>query len=64
MRGTKGVHLQSLTDQNQVMVPGPGDVQSRRPYPFYSGFASIQMRGNSNYHSLQIKVEKHLSHAA
>jgi len=60
--GTKGVHLQSLTDQNQDPVPGPGDVQSRRPYPFYSGFASIQMRGNSNYNSLQIKVEKHLSH--
>jgi hypothetical protein len=59
--GTKGVHLQSLTDQNQDMVPGPGDVQARRPYPFYSGFASIQMRGNSNYHSLQLKVEKHLS---
>jgi outer membrane receptor protein involved in Fe transport len=60
--GTKGVHLQSLTDQNQVMVPGPGDVQARRPYPFYAGFASIQMRGNSNYHSLQIKAEKRLSH--
>jgi outer membrane receptor protein involved in Fe transport len=60
--GTKGVHLQSLTDQNQDLVPGPGDVQSRRPYPFYSGFASIQMRGNSSYHSLQIKVDKHLSH--
>ena len=59
--GTKGVHLQSLTDQNQVIDPGPGDVQARRPYPFYSGFASIQMRGNSNFHSLQIKVEKHLS---
>jgi outer membrane receptor protein involved in Fe transport len=59
--GTKGVHLQSLTDQNQDLVPGPGDVQARRPYPFYSGFASIQMRGNSNYHSLQLKVEKHLS---
>jgi Carboxypeptidase regulatory-like domain/TonB-dependent Receptor Plug Domain len=60
--GSKGVHLQSLTDQNQDLVPGPGDVQSRRPYPFYSGFASIQMRGNSNYNSLQIKIEKHLSH--
>lgn len=59
--GTKGVHLQSLTDQNQDRIPGPGDVQARRPYPFYSGFASIQMRGNSNYHSLQAKLEKHLS---
>jgi hypothetical protein len=59
--GSKGVHLQGLTDQNQDMVPGPGDVQSRRPYPFYSGFTSMQMRGNSNFHSLQIKMQKHLS---
>jgi hypothetical protein len=60
--GSKGVHLQGLTDQNQDMVPGPGNVQSRRPYPFYSGFASMQMRGNSNFNSLQIKMQKHLSH--
>ena len=60
--GSKGVHLQGLTDQNQDMVPGPGDVQSRRPYPFYSGFASMQMRGNSNFNSLQIKMQKSLGH--
>lgn len=33
--GSKGAHLQGLTDQNQDMVPGPGNVQTRRPYPFY-----------------------------
>jgi hypothetical protein len=60
--GSKGVHLQILTDQNQDRVPGPGDPQARRPYPFYSGFASIQMRGNSSFNSLQVKLEKHLSH--
>jgi hypothetical protein len=60
--GSKGVHLQGLTDQNQDMVPGPGDVQARRPYPFYSGFASMQMRGNSDFNSLQIKMQKSLSH--
>lgn len=59
--GTKGVHLQALTDQNQDPTPGPGDVQSRRPYPDFGPFAAIQMRGNSNYHSLQIKAQKHLS---
>ncbi len=62
MSASKGVHLQGLTDQNQDMVPGPGDVQSRRPYPFYSGFASLQMRGNSDFNSLQIKMQKTLSH--
>ena len=60
--GTKGVHLQALTDQNQVIVPGPGDIQARRPYPEFGPFAAIQMRGNSNYHSLQIKAQKRLSH--
>jgi hypothetical protein len=44
------------------MVPGPGDVQSRRPYPFYGGFASIQNRGNSNFNSMQIKLQKFVGH--
>lgn len=60
--GSKGTHLQSLTDQNQVKTPGPGDVQSRRPYPNFGPFSSIQNRGNSTYHSAQLKVEKRYSH--
>jgi hypothetical protein len=59
--GSKGTHLQSLTDQNQVRTPGPGDIQSRRPYPTFGPFASIQNRGNSTYHSAQLKVEKRYS---
>ncbi|HST10299.1 MAG TPA: hypothetical protein VLL05_07970, partial [Terriglobales bacterium] len=60
--GSKGSQLQAVTDRNQDPTPGPGDVQARRPFPFYGGFTSIQNRGISNYHSLQIKGEKHLSH--
>jgi hypothetical protein len=60
--GSKGTHLQVLTDPNQVMMPGPGDVQSRRPYPNWGPFAAIQDRGNSTYNSLQIKVQKRYSH--
>ena len=60
--GTKAVHLEGVSDQNQVMVPGPGDVQSRRPYPFFGPFTSLQNRGNSWYNSLQVKLEKKLSH--
>lgn len=56
--GSKGTHLQVVTDRNQDPTPGPGDVQARRPYPFYGSFTSIQNRGNSNYHALQMKVEK------
>lgn len=56
--GSKGTHLQSLTDQNQVRTPGPRDVQSRRPYPNLGPFAAIQNRGSSTYHSAQVKAEK------
>ena len=60
--GSKGTHLQSLVDRNQDMVPGPGDVQSRRPYPNFGPFAAIENRGNSDYNSMQVKVEKRASH--
>jgi hypothetical protein len=59
--GSKGTHLQGVTDPNQVRTPGPADVQSSRPYPDYGAFTSIQNRGNSTYHSLQLKAEKHMS---
>ena len=59
--GSKGTHLQSVTDPNQVLVPADGDVQSRRPFTQFGGFTAISNLGNSNYHSLQVKGEKHLS---
>jgi len=59
--GSKGTHLQVVTDQNQVVTPGPGDVQSRRPFPDFGSFTSIQNRGNSTYHSLQLKLQKRFS---
>jgi hypothetical protein len=59
--GSKGTHLQVLTDRNQVPVPGPGDVQERRPYPLYGSFTSIENHGNSTYHSFQLKATKRLS---
>jgi hypothetical protein len=60
--GSKGTHLQSLTDQNQVATPGPGDIQSRRPYQNLGPFSSIQNRGSSTYHSAQVKIEKRYMH--
>src|SRR6185437_690890 len=60
--GSKGTHLQVLTDQNQVRTPGPGDIQPRRPYPDWGPFAAIQNRGNSTYNSLQFKVQKRYTH--
>ena len=60
--GSKGTHLQGVTDPNQVRTPGPGDVQPRRPYSEFGGFTAIRNIANSNYHSLQVKAEKHASH--
>ena len=62
--GSKGTHLQSVTDPNQVPVPRAGDVdvQSLRPFPQFGPFTAIQNRGSSIYHSMQVKGEKHLSH--
>ncbi len=59
--GSKSTHLQTMLDLNQDPVPGPGDIQSRRPYPQYGGFSNIVNRGNSSYHSLQVKVEKRMT---
>ncbi len=59
--GSKSTHLQALLDPNQVQVPGPGDVQSRRPYPQYGPFTDIVNRGNSSYNALEIKLEKRLA---
>jgi TonB-dependent receptor-like protein len=61
--GSKGTHLQVVTNPNQVAIPGPGDIQSRRPYSRYGPFAAIQNRGNSTYHSLQLKVQKRYTHS-
>jgi hypothetical protein len=60
--GSKATHLQSILDLNQDRVPGPGDIQARRPLPQYGSFNNLVNRGNSNYHSLQLKAEKRISH--
>ncbi len=64
--GSKGTHLQVLTDRNQVTTPAPAasrpDIQSVRPFPQFGVFTSIENHGISNYHSFQLKAIKHLSH--
>ena len=42
-------------------VPGPGNVQSRRPFPEYAQGTYYGNGGNSNYHALQMKLEQRLS---
>jgi outer membrane receptor protein involved in Fe transport len=60
--GSKSTHLQSVLDRNQDKVPGPGDIQARRPMPQYSGFNAMENIGNSSYNGLDVKVEKRLSY--
>ena len=60
--GMESNHLDDSTNQNQVVTPGPGTVQTRRPYPQYGSFQAAENRAWADYNSLQIKVDKHLSH--
>jgi hypothetical protein len=60
--GSKGTHLQSLVDKNQIPTPSATFDQNARPYPQYAGFTSIVNRGNSTYHAFQLKAEKKASH--
>ena len=60
--GTKGTHLQVLVDRNQIPTPQATFDQSLRPYPNFGPFASIENRGNSTYHALQLKAEKRAEH--
>ena len=57
---TKGTHLQFERDINQVpeSLLGPGDAQSRRPYPQYQSITGVLWDGYSNYNALQLRAEK------
>ena len=58
--GNKGTHLQASSAQN-VPLPGPGNVQARRPYPQWGVLDYKIWGGSSTYHSLQAKFEKRFS---
>jgi Carboxypeptidase regulatory-like domain len=58
--GNKGTHLQASSAQN-VPLPGPGNVQARRPYPQWGVLDYKIWGGSSKYHSLQAKFDKRFS---
>lgn len=55
--GSKGTHLVMKRNLNQP-VPGPGDVNSRRPIPGFSDILLVSSDASSTYHSLQARLEK------
>jgi hypothetical protein len=53
----------NIAGRNPFNLPdaGPGAIQSRRPYPRFTGFSYISSDDSSTYHALQMKYEKRLS---
>lgn len=59
--GNKTEHNQLISVAENVPLPAPGNVQSRRPFPQW-GAASISLtNGVANYNSLQATLEKRLN---
>lgn len=55
--GTKGAQLPVFYDLNQPL-PGPGSVVSRRVYPDFGSIQYTQSLGNSEYDSLEARLER------
>jgi hypothetical protein len=59
--GSRGVHIDSSLDNSNQPLPGPGVIQSRRPYPSFARIRMEYFYGNSIYHSLQARYEHRFS---
>jgi hypothetical protein len=54
---SKGTYLDtSITNWNSPQ-PGPGDIQSRRPWPTWGRIRELRTDGSSNYHALQAQYQ-------
>jgi hypothetical protein len=59
--GSKGTSLASFISGNDAL-PGPGEIQPRRPYPQHlGGFSENRTDAVSSYHGLTAKLEKRFS---
>jgi hypothetical protein len=58
--GTKGTHLSVPYNINQA-YPGPGTTASRRPRQGFSDITFTDSMGNSEYNSLQMRVQRRYS---
>jgi outer membrane receptor protein involved in Fe transport len=59
--GSKGTHVDTSLQNFNQPEPGPGDIQSRRPYQGYARIRMIAPDTNTIYHSLQARYEHRFS---
>ena len=59
--GNEAHHMPNLETPNQAR-PGDGSIESRRRWPNYGILYYQNYNGNSNYNSLQLKVQHNFSH--
>ncbi|HVW84851.1 MAG TPA: TonB-dependent receptor, partial [Bryobacteraceae bacterium] len=60
--GSVGRHQFLQPVANTALVPGPGPISARQPFPAYGGsFSFDENVGNSSYNALQTKLQKSLS---
>jgi hypothetical protein len=60
--GAEGYHMPIRIKDNLALVPGPGPITARQPFPQMQPFTLDQSVGTSNYNSLQVQLKKTFSH--
>ncbi len=55
--GTKGTDLDTSIQYFNSPPPGPGTIQTRRPYPTFARIRALDFTGASNYNALQEHLE-------
>jgi len=59
--GSESLNLKKITGYNNP-EPGPGSIDARRPYQQFGWIQYPDSVGRANYHALQVKAERRLSH--
>jgi hypothetical protein len=59
--GTSAIELGHFHFFGNQAMPGPGDIQPRRPYPDFGFTAQMGSGANANYNGLQVQLTKRMS---